>query len=242
MQPSKRSNMRLTAFIGLLLISMSLVAQPGGRDVAKNIWVDGQKHGKWIETFEGSDKVRYEATFDHGRPIKVTHYHTNGQKRAIMVFDQAGKTCLVTEWHANGKIGAEGTYASRGVRSGTWKIYDKKGLLIAKESYVQGVQDGAQVYYYPGGQQVLERGNMVDGKKHGQWLRFLEDGTKSKIENFNQGQYHGEWRLFNVTGQLMVIGHFEYDLRHGKWLFYEKGQVVRVEHYRRGKLIEKKED
>ena len=222
-----------------MLLTLGMLAQP---DHHQNTLVDGQKHGQWVAHFEGSSKVRYVGEFDHGRPIKITHYHTNGQIRAVMVFDDQGVTCLVTEWHSNGKLSAEGSYAGRGIRHGIWKIYDKQGLLISKEEYVDGVQQGTQIFYYAGGQQVLEKGHMEQGEKHGTWYRYLEDGTKSKIENFQHGQYHGEWSMYDINGRLMVKGFFQHDLREGTWRFFEDGEVTRVEYYRRGRQIEKKVD
>lgn len=68
-----------------------------------------------------------------------------------------------------------GTYVN-GKKEGIWKNYfgDK---MYFEGSYIEGLQDGLQVYYWDNGR-IKEKGSYIAGKKEGNWVLFSYDGLK----------------------------------------------------------------
>lgn len=47
-------------------------------------------------------------------------------------------------------------------------------------------------YYHDNGQ-IKEQGFYLDGKLHGKWVSYNEDGTKSTIGEYDKGRKVGKW-------------------------------------------------
>ena len=47
-------------------------------------------------------------------------------------------------------------------------------------------------YYYDNGQ-VKQEGYYLDGKLHGKWMAYNEDGSKQSIGEYNKGTKTGKW-------------------------------------------------
>mgnify|MGYP003617241329 CR=1 FL=1 len=73
-------------------------------------------------------------------------------------------------------------------------------LLVSSLSFAQEVKPKLEVvdqmvkatYYYDNGQ-VKQEGYYLDGKLHGKWVAFNEDGTKQSIGEYNKGAKSGKW-------------------------------------------------
>ena len=57
------------------------------------------------------------------------------------------------------------------------------GQLAQTQKYRDGVVDGPFVDYYPSGARKVE-GAYLLGERVGKWVRYNEDGTIKKIENY----------------------------------------------------------
>ncbi|OYQ38281.1 membrane-binding protein [Flavobacterium cyanobacteriorum] len=53
-------------------------------------------------------------------------------------------------------------------------------------------------YYYDNGQ-VKQEGFYKDGKLHGKWVAFNEDGTRQAIGEYNNGAKTGKWFFWSGT-------------------------------------------
>lgn len=77
-------------------------------------------------------------------------------------------------------------------------------LLVSSLSFAQEVKPKFQVvdqmvkatYYYDNGQ-VKQEGYYLDGKLHGKWVAFNEDGSKQSIGEYNKGAKSGKWFFWN---------------------------------------------
>ncbi len=77
------------------------------------------------------------------------------------------------------------------------------GVLSAQEAKPKHeIQDQMvkSTYYYDNGQ-VKQQGFYKDGKLHGTWTAYNEDGTKQSIGEYNNGEKTGKW--FFWTGALL---------------------------------------
>ena len=73
-------------------------------------------------------------------------------------------------------------------------------LLVSSLSFAQEVKPKLEVvnemvkatYYYDNGQ-VKQEGYYLDGKLHGKWMAYNEDGSKQSIGENNKGTKTGKW-------------------------------------------------
>ena len=77
-------------------------------------------------------------------------------------------------------------------------------LLVSGMMFVQEVEPKFEVvdnmvkatYFYENGQ-VKEQGFYLDGKLHGKWVSYNQDGTKQTIGEYNEGKKTGKWFFWN---------------------------------------------
>ena len=73
-------------------------------------------------------------------------------------------------------------------------------LLVSSLSFAQEVKPKFEVvdqmvkatYYYDNGK-VKQEGYYLDGKLHGKWMAYNEDGSKQSIGEYNKGAKTGKW-------------------------------------------------
>lgn len=53
-------------------------------------------------------------------------------------------------------------------------------------------------YYYDSGQ-VKQEGSYLNGKLHGKWVAYNEDGTKQAIGEYKEGAKVGKWFFWNTN-------------------------------------------
>jgi hypothetical protein len=67
---------------------------------------------------------------------------------------------------------------------------------------------------------------VVNGKVHGEYIRYWYYGTVYEKCTFNNGQKHGEYVSYYDSGQIDEKRNYENDKVHGQYIcFYENGQV-----------------
>ena len=75
-----------------------------------------------------------------------------------------------------------------------------------------------------------------DGKPHGKWTDWHENGQKKSELNFRNGNKHGKEYFWHENGQLQREVDYRNDRPHGKWIqWYENGRKMSEEEYRNGK-------
>ena len=63
--------MKYTLYFYFILFGSSLCAQESINQMDAN----GKRHGVWKKTFPGSQQLRYEGTFDHGKEVGVFKFY-----------------------------------------------------------------------------------------------------------------------------------------------------------------------
>lgn len=80
-------------------------------------------------------------------------------------------------------------------------------LLVSGVFFAQGVQPKfvavennmiQATYFYDNGQ-VKQEGAYLNGKLHGKWISYNEDGTKQTSGEYNQGEKVGTWTFYNTA-------------------------------------------
>lgn len=97
--------------------------------------------------------------------------------------------------------------------SGVATAYYPNGNVYQSTEFEYGVLNGLITTYYLSGQEQTE-GEMDSGTPVGEWNWWYEDGTQSSSVNFENGKKQGDQR------------------------FWEYGELIKVEKYENGELIE----
>ena len=87
------------------------------------------------------------------------------------------------EYHENGQLKIEGQYDDNSQRTGLWISYYEDGTKWSESYYVNGVQDGHSLTFFPNGQ-VRFVGEYKQGEKIGEWTFYDESGEVTNTEVF----------------------------------------------------------
>lgn len=90
--------------------------------------------------------------------------------------------------------------------------------ITTKPTVEEVVEDYTE--FYDNGQIKIE-GKTVNGKRHGVWKSFYENGLKWSETSFNMGLKSGITTTYLEDGMMRYKGQFYNDERTGEWLFYD---------------------
>ncbi len=218
---------------------------------------------KWKEQpfIDGlEDGVGYEYALDK-RIITIFNYKkgTFISKESINRMDKNNlKQGIWKTFHENGKTKIESTYKND-LLNGYYKEYDNKGKLINAILYINGVAqsfaDELQVLnikkdYYSSGQVKKEGPFDINGKEHGTFKYYDENGNLLNSEQYFHGillakgmideleRRQGMWEEFYVDGQLKSKGKYIDGKKIDDWEYFfnsgkleQKGKYVNDEKF-----------
>ena len=75
--------------------------------------------------------------------------------------------------------------------------------------------------FYPNGELKMS-GQTINGKKHGLWVAYFENGGVWSKNEFDHGVQHGTTLVFQKSGLTYYTGAYKNGERSGKWQFYDK--------------------
>ena len=92
--------------------------------------------------------------------------------------------------------------------------------------------DGSYREFYPN-EQLFVEGQFKNGRQHGEWTFYHENGQQNRKATYNNGQPDGAWDVFRADGTLAAKRSFRNGQRHGEWISYDKTgkNPLREEHY-----------
>ncbi|PCJ55438.1 MAG: hypothetical protein COA79_20760 [Planctomycetota bacterium] len=137
--------------------------------------------------------------------------------------------------------------------SGEWKVWNKKGILISKQNYINEMQVGKYIKYFSKGQKQLEGEFSMDGSERsvGKWIFYHINGNKRYSKTYskkppfyinkkrwrNNGIIKSEQNLLNEK-PVGVQSLFDKDGNiHKKKYFDKKGIFQKREYFKNNKLI-----
>lgn len=194
---------------------------------------NGKRHGKWQKKFEGTDVLRYEGEFFHGKEIGLFKFYKNYRNKAVLSatkqFNPENELAEVKFFTSTGKLVSEGQMNGK-TYVGTWKYYQKnnENLLTLEHYNDKGQLDGDRFVYYPN-EQVAEKQNYVAGKLHGESVWYSENNVIVKSYHYENGELEGPAKFFNKNGELVCEGNYKNSEKHGVWKYYENGNLAKQE-------------
>jgi antitoxin component YwqK of YwqJK toxin-antitoxin module len=142
-----------------------------------------------------------------GSSGETTLYYESGEKMSEGEMRKGRETGKWTNWHENGNIKSIGYY-SIGLRDSLWQWYDESGTLTITGMYRQGVENGTWMHYNNDGV-VSDSGAYHDGLKEGLWKYYHEIGALKSSILYKSGKMHGEKILLSTSGNIVRVQYFE---------------------------------
>ena len=135
---------------------------------------------------------------------------------------------------------AQNQVDKQGRRQGHWIRTDKDGTKLFEATYIDGLEVGTSIYYYPDGtirirntftepgrrcmhEAYDERGRMLamgeycQRNRDGQWKFFAEDGRLVKEAEYRMGIKEGRHVVYNKQGDTAEVAYWRNNHRHGRW-------------------------
>ena len=111
----------LIFFFGIILCSHSAFSQ----SEINQMDAQGKRHGIWKKMYEGTNQLRYEGTFEHGREVGEFKFYCEdckGQPTVIKSFKGKNGLAHVKYFTIKGKLVSEGEMQGKD-RIGEWVYY-----------------------------------------------------------------------------------------------------------------------
>jgi antitoxin component YwqK of YwqJK toxin-antitoxin module len=130
-----------------------------------------------------------------------------------------------------------------GYFEGLWKVVndEKMAVKIMMElNYEKGVLQGSvNKYIIKENEKILiEKGQILDEKKQGEWTYYYPDGNLRKKDNYNEGDLTGKLTLYYPSGKIMEERD-DFANRFGTTKFYyESGQLESAIKYDKKIILE----
>ena len=134
------------------------------------------------------------------------------------------------ERKCNGVLIEKGEFIN-GLKNGEWITYGRKGKLIRKLNYDNGLLSGkAELYYVNGKPKII--GLFEKGNKVGKWMYYTENGKILAEGNFDNNKPINTWTINDIKGKKPVV---QYDYNSKKYLidnatpFHKDGDIIQNE-------------
>ena len=136
-----------------------------------------------------------------------TLYYDSGKKMSEGEMRNGLEMGEWTSWHENENIKSTGFYVE-GRKDSLWQWYDESGILTGAGRYTNDVEDGIWMHYYPDGV-VSDSGSYLEGMKEGVWKYYHDNGSLKYSVNYKGGKLCGEKILLSSSGDVVNIEYYE---------------------------------
>jgi antitoxin component YwqK of YwqJK toxin-antitoxin module len=127
------------------------------RKEAKNLMVDGEKEGKWVQYgylfwILKFDTLSYTLTiYKHDVPYgTVKKYYMNGHLEGQTFYKDGKVEGVARGYYKSGQLRAE-THFTNGLLNGPLETYFSNGAVDSEATYVNGAENGIVRHYHPNG-------------------------------------------------------------------------------------------
>jgi len=213
-----------------ILIPITLLAQTSE---INQLDANGKRHGKWTKNFEGTNQVRYEGEFNHGKETGTFKFYKKDNEdhpHATKTYSENSNVVKAKFFTNKGKLLTEGQFVDK-KREGEWIYYHKgKNVVMMKENYKNNKLNGLKSIYYENGE-LAETQEYINGIMHGENFVYGANGNLLQYYNYKEGTLHGLTKIYNPKGDLTQEGNYRNGLRDGIWKYYEDGKVTKTEKF-----------
>ncbi len=200
---------------------------------------NGKRHGKWMKLYEGTDQIRYQGTFEHGKEIGVFEFYKIPEEKehnnksflfATKKYSSNSDLVEIVYFSLKGDLLSEGEMLGRN-RVGKW-VYFHPGTdkILMTEFYENGKLNGVQTTYFLNGNK-MKISTFEDGKLNGEEFVYTENGTLVKYFNYKNDELNGIVKYFDGEGNLTSTGPYKNNRKDGEWKTYENGKLLKTTVY-----------
>jgi antitoxin component YwqK of YwqJK toxin-antitoxin module len=192
---------------------------------------NGERHGIWKKTFEGTNQVRYEGEFSHGKEIGLFKFYKYLKKKSVLSatkqFNEKDNIVDVKFLSSRAKVISEGKMNGK-LYVGKWIYYhNKSNKVMTLETYNDvGELQGKRFVYYENGQ-IAEEANYVEGSQEGVSTWYSKNGVVTKVFVYENNELHGIAKYYDEEGIKLVEGPYKRDKKTGLWKYYTNGRLVK---------------
>lgn len=195
---------------------------------------NGKRHGKWEKKFEGTNKLRYQGQFEHGKEVGTFKFYHQGaigkHPSCIKEFTRDSDTVMVKYYSSKGIFLSEGKTKGK-LRIGQWKSYERNsGVLVDVENYVNGKLEGIKTSYYNDGK-IIQTQEFKNDVLHGKKIMYAPNGKVSSEYVFVNGKSHGYFVEYDENGLKAKTGKYDMNKPRGVWKFYDNGKLIKSVDY-----------
>lgn len=221
----------------LILIIFVVLINPFGFAQSTNNTVDagGLKQGAW-EKKDAAGRLVYQGSFINNKPNgDFVYFDSTGRVKAKTVFSENGTKAYTIVFEKGFKL-SEGLYINE-KKEGTWKFFNNDSVVIAEETYKEGIPEGIWKTYYSNGA-LCEEMPYVNGVKEGTWLQYFYDGPIKTKATFKNGKLEGLATFYHPNGLVFISGPYTNNLKDGVWMHLnDKGVAEKREIWSAGFLV-----
>jgi len=119
--------------------------------------------------------------------------------------------------------------------SGTWKTWNRDGVLISENGYLNGDYHGVYRRYYSTGELELDT-KYKNGKAHDlEGKNYYQNGQLELLQGFQEDRPCGFRKEYSRSGDLLLISHYDgkaLGFGHGTLIFDSKKNIDHREKYK----------
>lgn len=173
-----------------------------------------------------------------GTVVREVH-DRDGRLRALVTFTGATKHGPVMILNSRGDTVLQGRYRLD-TRDGLWWGGMAGGRPLNLERYADGVKDGLQCHWWPGG--GLRRAERyLRSVPEGPLLRLRADGRPEQYSELHHGELHGRhvrWWYEGDTLSAILMGAHHHGASTGRWVEIDRnGRLVYAADFDRGRMV-----
>ncbi|MFV0564517.1 MAG: toxin-antitoxin system YwqK family antitoxin [Flavobacteriaceae bacterium] len=190
---------------------------------------NGKRHGIWKKNFEGTEVLRYEGEFLHGKETGLFKFYKNIKGKPVLtatkLFSPDTDIAEVKFLASNGKTISQGNMQGK-TYIGAWAYYqkDSNALLTIEHYDNSGNLSGERTVYYPNGK-IAETQHYKNGKLNGQSMLYSKENVLISELSYIEGKLEGIAKQYSAKGELTAEGQYKNDKKSGLWKFYENGKL-----------------
>ncbi len=191
----------------------------------------GKRHGIWKKNFDGTNQIRYEGAFSHGKEIGLFKFYKYIKKRSVLTatkqFNENDNITDVKFLSSIGKVISEGKMNGK-IYIGKWIYFHNNSTkIMTLETYNdEGELQGKRFVYYKNGQ-IAEEANYVNGSQEGVSTWYSKKGVVLKAFIYENNELHGIAKYYDEESILLVEGSYKRGKKTGIWKYYTNGKLVK---------------
>ncbi len=210
---------------------------PSGRLKKIHSCLFGKISGQYKEYYPDSSlKLKGEYNKDSKKEGPWLGFHPNGKKSLREFYVNGLLHDSLIHWDSLGHVSKKALMDSG---NGSIYRYYPDGKVKRVEQFLEGKKHGEQLSFFPFGRTKTRY--IYDKNKALEYWRWHADSLSSDsvltIHGlFKEGKRHGEWNWYSENGMLLESANYVLGKRHGKAYFYnsQNGKLFRIQNYEDG--------